>query len=125
MYHSFEASYEYFKEFFKKYSDRVLLGTDGTFPWLTKCHVWCIEVLYKYIATTEKTMAFDDKILTGIGLTGEAKENILYKNFERRVGEAPKEIDKSLLKAYIDKYKPLLSEDEWAHIEPLYNEYLV
>ena len=125
MYHSFEANYEYFKEFFKKYSDRVLLGTDGTFPWLTKCHVWCIEVLYKYIATTEKTMAFNDEILTGIGLTGEDKENILYKNYERRVGESPKEINKPLLKAYIDKYKSLLSEDEWAHIEPLYNEYLV
>ena len=25
----------------------------------------------------------------------------------------------------IDKYKPLLSENEWAHIEPLYNEYLI
>lgn len=124
MYHSFEAGRAYFRNFFAKYSDRVLLGTDGTFPWPMRCHIWCIDVLYRYITTEDSMMAFDDSILTGIGLTGEAKENILYKNFERRVGTAPKKIDRSALKAYIEKYKALLSEDEWKHVEPLCKKYL-
>lgn len=124
MYHSFEASHDYYKSFFERYSDRVMLGTDGTFPWETRTHVWCLDVLYRFIATTDSMMAFDDSILTGIGLDGEAKENILYKNFERTVAPEPKPIDRAALKAYIDKYKQLLSDDEWSHIKPLYEKYL-
>lgn len=124
MYHSFEAHHDYYKEFFKRHSKRVMLGTDGSFPWQTKGHVWCMDVLYRFIATNDKIMAFDDSILTGIALDGEEKEDILYKNFERRVSPTPKQINKSALKAYIDKYKSLLSDEEWLNIEPLYSKYL-
>lgn len=124
MYHSFEARHDYYKEFFKRNSERVMLGTDGTFPWSTKSHVWCLDVLYRFIATEDSMMAFDDSILTGIGLDGEEKENILYKNFEKRVGSEPKPINKGALKRYIDKYKSLLSDEEWQNIEPLYEKYL-
>ncbi len=123
MYHAFERNPKYFKEFFTKYSDRVMLGTDGTFPWSTKSHVWCLDVLYRYIATSDKMMAFDDAILTGIKIEGEARENILYKNFERRVGK-PREINKSALASYIKKYKELLSENEWTHLAPYVKKYV-
>ena len=124
MYHSFEANHEYYRSFFRRYSDRILLGTDGTFPMLTKCHTWCIDVLYHFIATEDKMMAFDDSILTGLGIDGEAKENILYKNFERRVGDRPKTINKEALRRYYEKYKGLLSEDEIAHLAPYIKKYL-
>ena len=124
MYHSFESRPEYFRDFFERNSKRVMLGTDGTFPWGTHCHVWCMDILYRYITTRDSMMAFDDSILTGIALEGEVKEDILYKNFEHRVGREPKAINKAALKAYIDKYKHLLNEEELSHIEPLYNKYL-
>ncbi len=124
MYHAFHANREYYKKFFEKYSDRLLVGTDATFPWETKAHVWCIETLYRFIATTETHMAFNDKELTGLGLEGEAKENILYKNFERRAGTAPKKINLDALRKYVEKYKPFLSSDEWEHIKPFCDEYL-
>lgn len=124
MYHSFEANRPFFKNMFIKYSDRIMLGTDGTFPSETKCHAWCIDVLYRFIATGDAMMAFDDEILTGLKIDGEAKENILYKNFERRVGREPKPINKSALKAYISKYRALISDEEWSHLEPIYNKYL-
>lgn len=124
MYHSFERNHEYYREFFKRNSKRVMLGTDGTFPWATKGHVWCMDVLYRFIATNDKIMAFDDEILTGISLDGEAKEDILYKNFERRVGDKPKEINKDALRAYIEKYKKYLSEDIVSHLEPYIKKYL-
>lgn len=124
MYHSFEADREYFKKFFERYSDRVMLGTDGTCPSPTRCHSWCIDRLYRYIATNDAMMAFDDSILTGISLSEEAKKNILYKNFERRVASKPKEINKKALKAYIEKYKHLLKKDDYEKIELLCKKYL-
>ena len=124
MYHSFEANHNFYKEFFKKYSKRILVGTDGTFPWATRTHVWCIEILYDFIATEKKNMAFDDSILTGIGLSGEEKENILWRNFEERVGEKPKQINKEALKKYIDKWWHLFGEDEKTRLTPYIEKYL-
>ena len=124
MYHSFERQHDYYRTFFEKYSDRVMLGTDGTFPWLTKCHVWCIDILSRFIATNDQMMAFDDSILTGLGIEGTAKENIFYKNYERRVGTAPKAINKIALKQYVDKYWSFLSDSEQTHLTPYIEKYL-
>lgn len=124
LYPIFEKKREYYREFFPRYSDRVMLGTDGTFPWPTHTHVWCIETLYSYIATENTRMAFCDTPLTGIGMTGEAKENILWRNFERRVGKEPKPLNRKAFKAYIDKYRVYLSHEAWRRLEPLYRKYL-
>ena len=124
LYPVFDAKRDYYREFFPRYSDRVMLGTDGTFPWPTYTHVWCIETLYSYIATENTRMAFCDTPLTGIGMTGEAKENILFRNFERRVGKEPKTINKAAFKAYVDKYRSYISDEAWQRLEPLYTKYL-
>ncbi|MBO5440095.1 MAG: hypothetical protein J6A53_05510, partial [Clostridia bacterium] len=104
--------------------DRILVGTDGTFPWATKCHSWCINILYEFIATDHKNMAFDDSILTGLNLNGEAKENILYKNFEKRVSQSPKPINKEALKKYIEKYKEFITDENWQSLKPALEKYL-
>ncbi|MBO5646502.1 MAG: amidohydrolase family protein [Clostridia bacterium] len=124
LYPIFEKKREYYREFFPRYSDRVMLGTDGTFPWPTHTHVWCIETLYSYIATENTRMAFCDTPLTGIGMTGEAKENILWRNFERRVGEKPRPIDLEALRAYLLKYRPYIDEVSWQKLAPLCQSYI-
>ena len=124
MYHSFEANHAYYKDFFKRNSERILLGTDGTFPWSTKSHVWCMGILYDFIATTKQNMAFDDEILTGLGIDGIEKENILWRNFERRVGKRPKEINKDALIAYYEKYKRYMSKDATEKLSPYLKKYL-
>ena len=124
MYHSFERNHDYYKDFFERFSDRILVGTDGTFPWATKCHSWCINILYEFIATDHKNMAFDDSILTGLNLNGEAKENILYKNYEKRVSESPKPINKDALKKYIEKYKEFITDENWQSLKPALEKYL-
>ena len=53
---------------------------------------------------------------------GENKENILYRNFERRAGSSAKAVDTLALVRYIEKYKSLLSTEEWGHIEPYFLE---
>lgn len=120
MYWAFEANPVYYREFFEKYSNRILIGTDATYPWPTDSYDWLIDRTYRFLATSDTMKAFEDRPLTGINLPKEARENILWRNFERRVGEAPRPIDKAALKRYIEKYKGLLSEEEWKYIEPHY-----
>ena len=99
-----------------------MIGTDGTFPWATKCHSWCLNILYEFIATDHKNMAFDDSILTGLNLKGEAKENILYKNYERRVAEKPKAINVDALLKYISKYRKYIKDSDYQKLEPFIKE---
>lgn len=125
MYLSFSASKEYYKEFFKKYSTRVLLGTDSTFPYSTNDMEWLNDRVYRYFATSDETMAFSNKILKGINLPHEHKNNIIYNNFVRRVSEKPKKINKEALKKYIEKYKHLIEKEEYrAEVERLAKEML-
>ena len=46
----------------------------------------------------------------GIMLEQEHLDNILYKNHERIVGKKPREINKTALKRYIDRYLPYVPE---------------
>lgn len=125
MFFSFEDNHDFYKEFFEKHSNRIMVGTDATFPWQAKDFSWCIDKLYRFIATDEKFMSFGDRYLTGLNLTGLYKENILWRNFERRVGhQKPKEINKEKLLSYFEKYKSLLDEEEYKELSPLVDKYL-
>ena len=125
MYVSFAENSEYYMEFFKKYSERILFGTDSTFPWGADGMEWICDRVYRYFATTDTVKSFEDKEIKGINLPNEYKENILYKNFERRVGTEPKKINKEALKRYIEKYKHLINEKEYLdEIERLSKELL-
>ena len=124
MYLAFESNHDFYVDFFKKHSNRILVGTDATFPWESYTHAWCIDRLYHFIATDKVQMAYCDQNLTGLNLSGKDKENILYANFERRVGEKPKEINKEKLLAYFEKYKVLFKDGEIEKITPLIDKYL-
>ena len=125
MYVEFGKRPEYYNEFFKKYSERVLLGTDSTFPYSAEDMEWLCDRVYRYFATNDTVKSFANIDLVGSNLPKEAKENIIYKNFERRVGNKPKEINKEALKRYIEKYKHLIREKEYLdEIERLSKELL-
>ena len=114
MYFSFEKNHDFYRDFFIKNSTRILVGTDGTHPWPARFPIWCMDRLYRFITTDDVMPTFDDKPLTGLKLPDEASENILFKNFERRVSEASKPINKAALKAYIDKYLPTITAENTA-----------
>ncbi|MBO7299536.1 MAG: amidohydrolase family protein [Kiritimatiellae bacterium] len=125
MYFSFENNHDFYREFFIKNSNRISVGTDGTHPWPARFPIWCMDRLYRFITTDEVNPTFDDKPLTGLKLPDEAAENILYKNFERRVSVNPKPINKAALKAYIDKYLPTITaENTVQEIKKLAQKYL-
>ena len=124
MYLSFNENYEYYREFFTKYSDRILLGTDGTFPWATKYHSHMCDNLLRFLSTDEKELQVYDLRVKGLNLPENAVLNIAGKNFEKRVSSEPKPINKAAFKAYIEKYWFSLCDEDKARIEPLIKKYL-
>lgn len=124
MYFAFDDNREYYKEFFEKYSERIQLGTDSTFPWSTDGYCWLLDRVYRYLATDDEFKGFGDRVHKGMNLSRKAVENIVYKNFERTVGKKPKEINKVALKAYIEKYRHLMSKEENEKVDLLCQKYL-
>ena len=125
MYLAFSSKEKYYKSFFVKYADKVLFGTDSTFPYDTEGMEWLNDRVYRYFATNDTTKAFSDEMLTGINLPKEELNKIIYGNFVRRVSEKPKKINKIALKKYIEKYKHLIKEKEYLdEIERLAREML-
>ena len=113
MYLAFEANKEYYKQFFKTYSDRILYGTDCSFPCEYDVMESLAERVYRYICTPDTLDAFySDNIITGLDLPIEHAEKILHGNFIRRVGESPRPINKTALKKYIEKYRHLISDKQ-------------
>ena len=124
MYVAFEANYDYYKEFFYKYSDRVIFGTDYSYMADKKYAKWQFDVTTTYLGTDKTILSFDDKELKGLGLTQDKVDNIFFANFEQRAGKVPKPMNKEKFKAYIEKYSFALTDEDKERIKPLIEKYL-
>ena len=124
MYVEFEKNYEYYKDFFNKYSDRLIFGTDRSYLGDEEYAKWLFNVVTTFIGTDKTVMSFDNKELRGLGLSQEKVDNIFYANFERRVGKCPKPINKEKFKSYIEKYSFALTDEDKERIKPLIEKYL-
>ena len=125
MYVNFNKRPAYYKRFFHTYSDRIVFGTDGSFPKHMDEMTWLCDRVFRYVATDDETEAWGDTSLTGIALNKWDVERIMAGNFLRRVGEAPKPINKDALRAYIAKYKDdVQNEATRREIERLAAEWL-
>lgn len=125
MYIGFAKRPEYFKEFFTKYADRICFGTDMDFPVYMEAGIWLCDREYRFLATDETLMSFDDHTLTGIKIPEECLQKIFSDNLLLKLGGKPKEINKDALKRYIEKYKHLICDKELLkHIEMLSDKYL-
>ena len=125
MYIGFEKRPEYYKEFFTKYQDRIIFGTDMDFTPHLEAGVWLCDRQYRYFATDETISSFDDHMIKGIKLSCEAVQKIFSDNLLNKLGREPKPINKEALKRYIEKYKHLIEDKELSeYIEELSKEYL-
>ncbi|MBO5379842.1 MAG: amidohydrolase family protein [Clostridia bacterium] len=125
MYISFNKRPEYYRAFFEKYADRVIFGTDMDFPVHLEAGKWLCDRQYRYFATDETLMSFDDHKITGIKLPSECLQKIFSSNLLSKLGGAPKEINKAALARYIEKYKHLIRDEKlYALIEKLSKELL-
>ncbi len=124
MYVEFEKNYEYYKEFFNKYSDRLIFGTDRSYMCDEQYASWLFNVVTTFLGTDKAVMSFDNKELKGLCLSQNKVDNIFFANFERRVGKAPKEINKEKFKSYIEKYFFALDKQDRERINALMEKYL-
>lgn len=124
MYMAFADNTEYYKEFFNKYSKRLIFGTDRSYMGDEKYAKWLFDAVTAFLDTDKVVEIFDQKKLQAFGLSADKRDDIFFGNFERRVGKSPKPMDKEKFKAYIEKYSFALTEDDKRRIKPLMEKYL-
>ncbi|MBE6600474.1 MAG: hypothetical protein E7640_04675 [Ruminococcaceae bacterium] len=96
MYLGFSKDIKAWREFFQKYSDRILFGTDAT---TTRSN----DITYKKYSLVAQGLAHDesefpipripDLFVRGLNLDPETIEKIAYKNFIDLVGDTPREVN--------------------------------
>ncbi len=124
MYVEFEKNYPYYREFFDKYSKRLIFGTDRSYMGDEKYARWLFNVVTTFIGTDKTVLSFDNKKLKGLSLTQDKIDNIFFANFEDRVGKTPKPICKEKFMSYIEKYNFALTKQDKNNIESLIRKYL-
>ncbi len=104
MYPNFKKRIDFWKEFFKKYSKRIMFGTDcNTIKSINKD---LEKSVYKFLtAEGDYTDSFygTEYALTGINLSENELENICYNNFIRFVGESKKPLNVEFFKQCCQK----------------------
>ena len=125
MYKGFNKRREYYREFFTKYADRIIFGTDMDFTPHLEAGVWLCDRVYRYLATEETISSFSDNMLTGIALPDSVLQKIFSDNLVGKLGSAPKPINKDALRHYIAKYRHLIADKELdKYIDELSEKYL-
>lgn len=109
MYEVFNANHSFYREFFEKYADRIIFGTDCGFPAIDY-NALLTESVYNVITTDELVDNIWQVKAKGLRLSDEASDKILYTNFAEK-HEKPKEINKKALKEYIRKYFHLIQNE--------------
>ncbi|MBQ8146227.1 MAG: amidohydrolase family protein [Clostridia bacterium] len=125
MYIDFNANPKYFYDFFVKYQDRIIFGTDMAFPVNLEAGKWLCDREYRFFNESTSLMSFDDNVITGIKIPSECNQKIFSDNLLSKLGAKPKEINKKALKAYIEKYRHLIQDKKLlARIDELSIQYL-
>ena len=121
MYGAFNERHDFYRDFFIKYADRIMYGTDTVFGGGDRNHMREDQV-YK-VLTTDETVTVVDIPCKGLALPDKVLDKILYLNFEKAAGKRPKPIDPDALKAYYEKNKKLIRFPEIAaSLEEYFNK---
>ena len=109
MYGDFIEKAEYYRDFFVRHADRIQFGTDACDGDDVASNCWLADTVYNFI-TTNTDFEIYGVNSRGLALPDAVAEKILSGNFLRRVGDAPKTINKEALKRYILKYRHLIRD---------------
>jgi predicted TIM-barrel fold metal-dependent hydrolase len=104
MFESFAANYDAWRDFFIKYSHRILFGTD------TISDHWreTVGSLRRVMETNEIFTAFEENC-RGFALDGEPLQNIYRNNFNRYLPNPPRPMNDKLLRIYGQSLKKRIS----------------
>lgn len=115
MFADFRNNHTYYRDFFTKYSHRIILGSDTSVNggdmerFIQRGHA-----LQTFISTDQEVTVIAESC-KGLSLPQDAQERILSQNFLSAVGHEPKPIDRAALKRYVEKYKHLFSDVKMLH----------
>jgi len=110
MYDAFRNNYDWWSAFFRRYSHRILYGTDSNMRLGFERVDRQAKHVYRFL-TTDECYDWPEKCSArGIKLEDEHLDNILWRNFRRNMGDKPKELNRPALKKYIAKYLPFMPD---------------
>jgi predicted TIM-barrel fold metal-dependent hydrolase len=102
MYGNFTAKADEWSDFFRRYKDRIVFGTDNTCPVDDGTLNWAVDkinCMRRFLATKDE-FVFDNYEVRGLGLGCDVLERIFHLNFEALFGKRPKEVDPSVAVDY-------------------------
>lgn len=111
MYEAFGERREYFKDFFVRYADRMMYGTDAYDAKPMEYNNERSDTVYEFL-TTDKVLTTWNYSFRGLKLDENQADQILCGNFLRKVSEKPTPINREALKAYVNKYHRLIRDPQ-------------
>lgn len=98
MYYNFDKQLDRWRDFFEKYKDRILFGTDCNA--IKKCNKELELLVYGKLTERGEYSSFcygrDIKVM-GLGLSADAVSKISYENYFKFLGREPAEVNKDML----------------------------
>jgi predicted TIM-barrel fold metal-dependent hydrolase len=117
MYVGFSKDITAWQEFFKKYADRILFGTDSDNEKKTNAE---IHLLVKMALTHDESEfmmpCYREELIRGLHLPSDVLDKICYKNYERFFGE-PKAVNTDLVKTCAARLLRDLGDSDAADIK--------
>ena len=110
MYEAFRNNRAYYRDFFIKYQDRILFGTDTSHSGGDMTRFTDRSQAVKDFLTTDREMTVITVPTKGLALPKPVTDKILKENFRRFAGKKPKPVDRAALRAYVEKYKHLITD---------------
>jgi predicted TIM-barrel fold metal-dependent hydrolase len=122
MYENFSKKPEAWRDFFIRYQDRILYGTDNgwggsqdaTFKYeLAELNA---SVMHRFLQTADVFEGYGFEV-RGLDLPQKVLEKIYYKNFEQMAGSAPRDMDPRKGLAYVDEMLEVYKGSQVPHYE--------
>ncbi|NSW93069.1 MAG: amidohydrolase family protein [Firmicutes bacterium] len=110
MYDNFSKKPAAWKEFFSKYRDRIVFGTDMEDSMFQGGPQDIINTIRRFLETDDKFDNWGFEI-NGLSLEKDVIDRIYYKNFESYAGEVPKKINVEMLLEGCRKIKEIALKD--------------
>ena len=110
MYGAFRENRAYYRDFFIRYQDRILFGTDTSYRGGDMDRFNQRSDAVRRFLETDETVTVIDVQTKGLALPKSVTSKILEENFQRFAGKKPKRIDREALKAYVEKYRHLIND---------------
>jgi len=112
MYGTFRENRSFYRDFFIKYQDRILFGTDTSYKGSDMTRFTDRSQAVKQFLTTDEKLTVISVETKGLALPKPVCNKILGENFRRMTGKTPKPMDRQALRAYVEKYQHLITDEK-------------